>query len=105
MKKSKQKYFPKFFESNLKNLKNTWNGIKSMISMKSSFSNTPILLTFQNESINNPERIANIFNTYFSTVGKETQAKIKHSHKKYTDYPLNENPDTFFLSPTNKEEI
>ena len=34
-----------------------------------------------------------------------TQAKIKHSHKKYTDYLTNENLDTFFLSPTKKEEI
>ena len=73
--------------------------------MKSSFSNTPILLTFQNENIDNPERIANIFNNYFSTIGEKTQAKVKHSHKKYTDYLSNENPDTFFLSPTNKEEI
>ena len=73
--------------------------------MKSSFSNTPTLLTFQNENIDNPERIANIFNNYFSTIGEKTQAKIKHSHKKYTDYLSNENPDTFFLSPTNKEEI
>ena len=105
MKKSNQNYFTKSFENNLKNLKNTWKGIKSIISMKSSFSNTPTLLTFQNENIDNPERIANIFNNYFSTIGEKTQAKIKHSHKKYTDYLSNENPDTFFLSPTNKEEI
>ena len=56
------------------------------------------MLTFQNENIDNPERIANI-------IGEKTQAKIKHSYKKYTDYLSNENPDTFFLSPTNKEEI
>ena len=62
-------------------------------------------LTFQNEYIDNPERIANIFNNYFSTIGEKTQAKIKPSHKKYTDYLSNENPDTFFLSRTNKEEI
>ena len=61
MKKSKQNYFTKFFENNLKNLKNTWKGIKSIISMKISFSNSPTLLTFQNENTDNPERIANIF--------------------------------------------
>ena len=105
MKKSKQNYFTKLFENILKNIKNTWKGIKSMISMKSSFSNIPTLLTFQNGSIDNSERIANIFNNYFSTVVEKTQAKIKHSHKKYTDYLSNENPDTFFVSPTNKEEI
>ena len=32
LKKSKRNYFTKFFENNLKNLKNTWEGIKSVIS-------------------------------------------------------------------------
>ena len=40
-----------YFKSNLTNIKNNWKGIKSIISMKSSSSNTPILLTFQNETI------------------------------------------------------
>ena len=106
MKKSKQNYFAKFFENNLKNLKNTWKGIKSIISMKNSSSNSPVLLIYQNENIDNPERIANIFNNSFNTIGEKTQqAKIKHAHKKYTDYLTNENPDMLFLSPTNKEEI
>ena len=30
------------------------------------------LLIFQNETAYNPKRIANIFNDYFSTIGKET---------------------------------
>ena len=105
LKKSKQNYFTRFFENNLKNLKNTWKGIKSIISKKSPFSNSLTLLTFQNENIDNPERIANIFNNYFSTIGEKIQAKIKHSHKKYTDYLTNENADMFFLSPADKEEI
>ena len=50
--------------------------------MKRSFSNSPILQTYQNEKIYNPERIANISNNYFSTIGEKTQAKIKHSQKK-----------------------
>ena len=105
MKNSKRIYFTKFFENNLKNLKNTWKGIKSIISMKSSSSNSPTLLTYQNENIDNPERIANIFNNYVSTIGEKIQAKAKHSYKNCTDYLTNENPDSFFLSPFNKEEI
>ena len=67
-----------YFKSNLTNIKNNWKGIKSIVSMKSSSSNTPILLTFQNETIYNPKRIANIFNNYPSTIGKKNQAKIKY---------------------------
>ena len=38
MKKSKQNYFKKYFESKIKNLKSTWKGIKSIISLKNSAS-------------------------------------------------------------------
>ena len=97
MKKSKQNHFTKFFENSFKNLKNTWKGIKSILSMKSSSSNYQTLLTYQNENINNSEEIANIFNNYFSTIGEKTKAKTKYSHKNYTDFLINENPDSFFL--------
>ena len=31
-----------------------------------------MLLTYQNKNINNPERIQNIFNNYFSKLGEKT---------------------------------
>ena len=105
MKRSNQNYYSKYFESNLTNIKNTWKGIKSVISMRNSSSITPTLLTVQNETVDNLKRIGNIFNNYFSTIGKKTQPKIKYSYKNYTDYLTNENRNSFFLSPTDKEEI
>ena len=45
--------------------------------MKSFSSNSLTLLTYQNKNTGNPERIANIFNNYFSTIGEKTQTKIK----------------------------
>ena len=30
---------------------------------------------------------------------------MKYSHQNYTDYLTNGNPDSYFLSPTSKEEI
>ena len=62
MRRSKQNYYYKYFESNLTNIKNTWKGIKSIFSMRRSSSITPTLLTFQNETTHNSKRIANIFN-------------------------------------------
>ena len=63
MKRSKQNYYSKHFEG-------TWKGIKSIISMRSSPLITPTLFTFQNETIDNPKRIANIFKKYFNTISK-----------------------------------
>ena len=37
MKKSKQAYFDKHFETNWNNIVNTWKGIKSLISLKTNF--------------------------------------------------------------------
>ena len=77
MKRSKQNNYGKYFEGNITNIKNTWKSIKSIISMRSSSSTTPTSLTFQNETIDNPKRIVNTFNNYFSAIGKRTQARIK----------------------------
>ena len=60
MKRCKQNYYSKYFESNLNNIKNTWKGIKSIISMRIFSLVTPTLLIFQSETIDNPKRIANI---------------------------------------------
>ena len=66
MKESKLNYFIKFFENNLKNLKKTWKGIKSVISTKISSPYSPMLLTYQSETIDNTKRLSNIFNNFFS---------------------------------------
>ena len=105
MKRSKQNYCSTYFESNLTKIKNTLKVIKRKVSMRSSSSITPTLLTCLNEAIDNPKRIANVFNNYFSTIGKKTQAKTKYSNKNYTDYLKNENQNFFFLSQTEKEEM
>ena len=75
MKRSEQNYYTKHFENNLYKIKNTWSSIKSATSMRSSWSITPTLLTFQNETIDNSKRIANIFNQYFSTISKKPKLK------------------------------
>ena len=43
--------------------------------MKNSYSNSPTLLTYQNDNNDNPERIAKTFNNYFSTICEKSQTK------------------------------
>ena len=105
MKKCKQNFFTKFFENNLKNLKNTWSGIKNVRLMKRCSPYSTALVAYQSETIENPERISNIFNNYVSAIREKTQEKIKHSHNNYSDHLTYENPDSFFLSPTDKEKL
>ena len=106
MKKSKQNYFTKYFESNIKNLKNTWKGFKSIIKKFC----LKLTQSFNNESTSDPLKIANIFNNYFSSIGEKTQSKIKNKNytesiKDYTDYLHGENFNSFFITPTDREEV
>ena len=78
MKKTKQAYYDKYFERNWNNIKNTWKGIESLISLKTVASNVPTVLSFDNgETITNPYDIANTFNNYFVSIAKATKKKHK----------------------------
>ena len=83
MKKSKQAYYDKYFEKNWNNFKNTWKGIKSLISLKAVASNVPALLSLDNgDTVNGvtgdtDTDIANTFNNYFPSIAETTKKKHK----------------------------
>ena len=80
MKKSKQAYYDKYFERNWNNIKNTWKGIKSLISLKTVASSVPAVLTLDNgDTITNPYDIADTFNNYFASIAKATK-KTRNIH-------------------------
>ena len=105
MKKSKQNYFTKYFETNIKNLKNTWKGIKSIICLEISASRSTNAINFNNELTSDPLKIANVFNNYSSSVGEKTQSKTRFSNENYTDYLHGENFNSFFITPTDSQEV
>ena len=79
MKKSKQAYYNKYFEKNWNNIKNTWKGIKSVVSLKPKTSSVPTVLSLENgDTITNPYDIANSFNNnYFASIAETTKRTIK----------------------------
>ena len=79
MKKSKQTYYDKYFEKSWNNIKNTWKGIKSFISLKTVASNLPTVLSLDNgDTITNCSDITNTFNNYFGKL------KIQENYKIFT---------------------
>ena len=105
MKKSKQAYYDKYFERNWNNIKNTWKGIKSLISLKTVASHVPTVLSFDNgDTITDPYDIASTFNNYFASTAETTKKSIKYSHKHFSDYYQNESDRVTFLQPTDKEQ-
>ena len=69
MKKNKQSYYDKYFEKYWNNIKNTWKGIKCLISLKTVASSVLIVLSLDNaDTISNTNDIADTFNNYFVSI-------------------------------------
>ena len=74
MKRSKQACYDEYFETNWYNIKNTWKGIKSLISLKSVASNVPAAPSLDNGYIiTKSYDIANTFNNYFASIAETTK--------------------------------
>ena len=105
MKRSKQSYYKKYFESNLNNSKNTWKGIKSIITMKNVISTVPRTLSHGVNTTTNPCEIANIFNNYFASVAETAKQNINYFHKHFSECLKHQCNNSIFIQPTDSEEI
>ena len=89
LKRAKEKYFTKFFNENIKNIKKTWIGIKSLVSMKHKNNDTPSIIRNDEKYINDPIAIANTFNNFFTSIAETVQSKIKFSNKPFRSFFIN----------------
>ena len=105
MKQSKQIYYTKYFENNWNNIKNTWEGIKTIILIKNTTATVPHSIEFNNKTITDPTAMSNVFNNSFTSIAKKINSNTKFSPKHYTGYLSYWNTNTFFLTPTDKNEI
>ena len=105
IRKSKTRYFKQYFEDNKKNLKSVWNGIKSIINTTKNPNEPPSMLNINSKTITDPSQIADSFNSYFGTIAQKTKNNIKQSNKCFSDFLTNPNTQSFFISPTNKDEV
>ena len=63
------------------NIKNTWKGIKSLISLKSIASRASTVLSRDNgNTITDLYDLANAFNNYFASIAETTKNNIKYSN-------------------------
>ena len=81
----------------MNNIKNTWKGIKSIITIKNLSSDIPKSLFCNGSTITNKVEISNIFNNYFATIAEKTKENINPSHKHFSEFLKNRTQNSFFL--------
>ena len=102
---SKKAYHHDYFVRNANNLRNTWKGIKTLIELKNCVKSDPCSLMVEDELINDPTKIANEFNDYFSSVASNLRNKAFDHNTDFKSYLQNRNENNFFINPTSKEEV
>ena len=102
---SKNNHLRDFFTKNSNDIKNTWKGIKSIISIKDNNYTIPTSMTIDNKNESDPVKIAEGFNSYFSTIAEKLQQKIYGANTDYKKYLSDRVYSNFLFQSADTEEI
>ena len=81
LKRAEEKYFTNVFNENIKAIKKTRKGIKTLVLMKQKYNEKPSLITKDKKYINDTVSIANTFNNLSTSVTKTVHSKFKFLNK------------------------
>ena len=86
-------------------MKNIWKGIRSIISLQKMTNDSLEIISLEDHTITDLQAIANTVNIFFCLVAAEVQSELSFSYKRFFEYSLPPNQDSFFIPPCTKEEI
>ena len=96
LKQSKKNYYDKYFKDNINNMKNTWEGIRSIISLQKATNDSPTTISLEDHTVTDPRTIANTFNSFSCSVAAEFHSEVPFSYKRFSEYLLS--PKNHFSS-------
>ena len=99
IKEGKKSVFTNYFQNNLNDLKNTWKGIKNLISLKKLSYVVPSNVSDNGRSLTEQQKRANGFNKYFANVATDIESFIKYSKNNFHDFLPPINVNSFFPQP------
>ena len=88
LKQSKKNYYDKYFKDNINNMENTWEGIRSIISLQKRTNDSPKIISLEGHMVTDPRTIANNFNSFFCSVAAELQSEVPFSYKRFLNIYL-----------------
>ena len=106
--KKKNNIFTHILRKNRQKSSDIWKGIWLLVNTRAPKSSNIKLMDDQNNLISDPQKIVNIFNDHFSTVGSNVDRKIPCVPGSYKSYlskkdinnkPFLDPPCSFFLTP------
>ena len=83
----------------------TWNGIKSIINMNKKKKKDINCLKVDDQQATDPFVISNYLNKFLTIIAEKIENKIVQTDKKYSEFLDNPLGKTFFLTPTEPNEV
>ena len=105
IKRSKKNHYQNYFTQNSKDIKKTWTGIKNVINLKSCGKNQTNSMCINKKMESEPTKIAEGFNSFFSSIGLDLQSKISTINADYSKYLTNPIDANFLFRSADTEEI
>ena len=105
MKESKKQSYQHCFQKHSTNIKKTWDGIKSIVTLKAKAKTSPISLTLNGVTITNKKSIVETFNNFFVNIGSNLASKILKEKYPFNKYLKHKEINSFFLNPVQENEI
>ena len=96
---SKQLYYYAYFNENLRNMKKIWAALNLLINRTKKNSKPISLILFAdgNKYINDPTKISDVLNIYFSSVGRKLASIIPPTTRHFTEYLSGNYCKSFFF--------
>ena len=91
---SKDTYYKKYFEDNIKNSLKIWSGIKELINIKGNKKSSPKSLSINGKLITDNKEVATEFNKFFSTIASNIDSKIIPTNYQFYNALINPNENS-----------
>ena len=105
IKKAKEIHWHNAFQQSKGDIKETWRNINSLLGRHIKKRTFPDQFKNDTELFNTTKDIANGFNEYFVSIGPKLASKIQNQTQTHHSQVHYDNPNSFFLSPTNPAEV
>ena len=102
---NKPDYYKHYFEEHKNKSKKTWDGIRSIISLKTNSHKQIRSININNKTESSPQIMAETFNNFFVTTASNIDIKIIHTNTSYKDYLQGSVLHSFFLKPVTEKEV
>ena len=102
---AKESYYSNEIEKNKNDMKKTWNTINNILNKQNVKSNYPPFFLLNDKKIEEPQDIANEFNTFFASIGQKLAEEITQPPKSATEYLEQKTNPTLNFKPVTSPDI